>query len=153
MPQQEAQSQGAHSEACCVQGGWSRVSPCGGNEAEHVSSPDQHKTIIVGRKYCLIKKYIYICMCLKSFLSKTWIKMHIHYDNCLVIFPERTSQPQQDVSFISGSLDGISLLGVQLRPLLLSDRPRLLRTQPRQLRRTEDHLWNTHTNTDTNALP
>lgn len=98
-------------------------------------------------------------MCLKSLLSKTWTKMHIHYDNCwdgdlisLVIFPECTSQPQQDVSFISGSLDSICLLRVQLRPLLLSDRPRLLRTQPRQLRGTEHHLWNTHTNTDTNVL-
>lgn len=42
-----------------------------------------------------------------------------------------TSELQQDVSFISGSLDGQFLLSVQLCPLLLRDRPRLLHAQPR----------------------
>lgn len=42
-----------------------------------------------------------------------------------------TSELQQDISFISGSLDSKFLLRVQLCPLLLCDCPRLLRGKPR----------------------
>lgn len=51
-----------------------------------------------------------------------------------------TSQLQQDVSFVPSKSNSVSLLGVQLCPLLLSDSPRLLRAQPRQLNCTEHHL-------------
>lgn len=43
----------------------------------------------------------------------------------------QTSELQQDIPFVSGSLDSKFLLRVQLCPLLLCDCPRLLRGKPR----------------------
>lgn len=56
-------------------------------------------------------------------------------------FSVHTSELQQDVSFISGSLDSKFLLSVQLCPLVLCDCPRLLHGKPRQLQGTKNHLF------------